>query len=161
MTTRYYFTTAEAAYDYPVCTTEVRLPNGGPPVRVSDKHGTKYRLVSIRDDRGGTFHENQLPRYASGINATVEAESAEAKARELPPLIDLGIDRTAERAHEAWQKATEREASRLADANKVEEAWALRGFADGLAGRDVQEGREAGEYRLYYVKGYHAASCDY
>lgn len=155
MTTRYYFTHAPADYDYKTCTTQLRE-------KVLDAHGSPYRLVAISDDQGGTFHEGQIPRYHSGLHGCVEVGSEEATRLGLPTLDALGIDPNAKEPHEAWQAATEREASRLANANQVEEAWALRGFADGMAGRPRNEGaQEAGEYRLYYVKGYHAASCDY
>jgi len=60
---------------------------------------------------------------------------------------------------EEWTEATERQATRLADANKVEEAWCLRGVADALASRSEDEGcREAGSYRRFYLRGYHAIS---
>lgn len=56
-----------------------------------------------------------------------------------------------------WLHATERQATRLADANRVEEAWCLRGVADALEGRDGDEGaREAGQYRGAYLRGFRA-----
>jgi hypothetical protein len=163
MAKRYYYTTAPRAYDYG-CTDEVRTG-------IADKHGAEWRLVVIHDHRGGIFHEGQLPRYESGMHVAHEVSqvvrdgdrlSDELRYLCLPSLHELGIDPNAPASDEVWQKATEAEAARLADANRAEESWALRGFADGLAGRPVHEGRrEAGDYALYYLKAYHAASCDY
>jgi hypothetical protein len=155
MACTYHYTTAPRDYDYG-CTDELRTD-------VMDKYGTAWRLVVIHDDRGGVFHRGQLPRYSSGCHATYLADDAGAAYLALPTLADLDVDPNAAGPGNAWQEASEAEASRLADDNRAEEAWCLRGVMDALAGRDEYEGaQEAGdEYRLYYIKGHRAASCDY
>lgn len=88
MAIRYYWTTAPADYDYTTCTTQLRE-------QVLDAHGSPYRLVAIRDDQGGTFHEGQVPRYQSGLHAVWEAGSQDAAALGLPTLAKLGVATTA------------------------------------------------------------------
>lgn len=79
--TRYYYTTAPRDYDYG-CTDEIMTG-----IRSGLRSATApYRLVAVHSNRGGVFHENQVPRYLSGLHAAIEAGSEEAAAMLLPEL---------------------------------------------------------------------------
>ena len=50
-------------------------------------------------------------------------------------------------------------ARKLADANQVEQAWALRGMVDAVTGKGKDEGVGARhEYRKEYLRGFAAGS---
>ena len=56
-------------------------------------------------------------------------------------------------------EALEALASRLNDANRVEECWEVRGFADRANGDECVPD-EGGLYALHYVRGWNRASAD-
>lgn len=153
MGTRYFYTTAPRDYDYR-CTEEIAT--GIQPTRPLRRDHDGFRLVAIHDDRGGSFHEGQLPRYASGLHATWEVGSDDAEYLGLPSSVDQFLPRTLSPG-EAFVEASEAYASKLADDNEVETAWRLRGFADGLRDEDNRE--DAGEYRGDYLLGWNAAQA--
>lgn len=151
---RYYYTTAPRDYDYH-CTEEIAT--GIQPERPLRRGGDGFRLVAIHDDRGGIFHEGQVPRYTSGLHATWEVGSQDAHYLGLPSDIDSFLPRE-KMPGETFMAASEAYARKLADGNEVEQAWCLRGFADGLHGNDHRD--DAGEYAEHYLRGWTAAQGD-
>ncbi len=71
----YHFTNAPEAYDYSYVKTVATLPT------------CSWRLIEVMDEM--RFERFQTPRYLSGWNGIVEADSTEAKHLGLPPSAEL------------------------------------------------------------------------
>lgn len=91
----YHFTAAPDSYDYGCTSTLLPvLPNVD-----------RWRLIAIDHHHSGSFHETQIPRYASGLYVTVDAGSVDAAERGLPTLAELDIDTTGLQARYQLQRA--------------------------------------------------------
>ncbi len=69
----YHFTTAPEAYDYSYVKTVATLPS------------CSWRLIEVSDE--ARFERFQTPRYLSGFNGVVKADTVEAERLGLPTTV--------------------------------------------------------------------------